>query len=207
MILTSSSEVNEAVAVLRSGGLVAFPTETYYGLAVDPFNEQALDNLFRVKQRPRRKAVLVLISDLSQLDLLVEYIPPPYPLLMKIFWPGPLTLVFPARSTLSSHLTGGTDTIGVRLSPHPLANDLIRAFGGPITATSANRSGDRAAECPNEILNIFGSEIDFLLGDDCTPGGAGSTLVGMQQDKLCCIRQGCLAYSEIIQKFAAESAG
>lgn len=196
----SPREINRAVAVLRGGGLVAFPTETYYGLAVDPFNEEALNRLFMVKRRPRMKPILVLISDISQLDQLVTHIPPPYPRLIKLFWPGPLTLVFPAKSNLSPQLTGGTETIGIRWSPNPLANDLIQAFGGPITATSANRSGENAAVSSEEIVTIFGDDVDLVLGDDRTPGGIGSTLVGMQHGELCCIRRGWVSYEEILRK-------
>ncbi|MDH4318433.1 MAG: Sua5/YciO/YrdC/YwlC family protein, partial [Desulfobulbaceae bacterium] len=151
---------------------------------------------------PRMKPILVLISDISQLDQLVTHIPHPYPLLMKLFWPGPLTLVFPAKSNLSPQLTGSTDTIGIRWSPNSVANDLIKSFGGPVTATSANRSGESAAVCPEEIDAIFGDDVDFVLGDGRTPGGIGSTLIGMQHGELCCIRSGRVSYEEVIRKIA-----
>ena len=207
MIPSSPLDVNQAAAVLHDGGLVAFPTETYYGLAVDPFNEQALETLFRVKRRPRLKPILLLVAHLAQLDMLVRSVPPAYSLLMEKFWPGPLTLVFPARSTLSSQLTGGTGTVGVRLSPNPVANELIRAFGGPITATSANRSGEKPAECAEEIQTAFDSDVALLQGDDGAPGGVGSTLVGMQEGKLCCLRQGCIVFDEILAVVGSNYSG
>lgn len=191
--------LGEAVRLLRRGGLIAFPTETYYGLGVDPLNIGALQRLFAVKQRKPEKPVLVLVAGEEQVPVLAADVPAPFRRLMARFWPGPLTLVCPARPTLPALLTGGTGTIGIRHSPHPLANRLLHAFGGPTTATSANRSGCPPATTAAEVKNAFGAEVDLVLDGGTTPGGAGSTLVACSPDQqLCCLREGKIAFGDIL---------
>jgi L-threonylcarbamoyladenylate synthase len=194
---TSSREIERAAAVVRGGGLIAFPTETYYGLGVDPFNERALLRLFTLKNRATVKPVLVLVADRSQVSLLASRVPHTALRLMDAFWPGPLTLVLPARADLSSLLTGGTATVGVRLSPHPDAASLVRAFGGPLTATSANRAGEPAAVTAEEVCAFFGGRVDMILDGGRTPGVQGSTLVGVGDDTVECIREGRIPFGEI----------
>ena len=194
-----SEEIDRAAALLRSGGLVAFPTETYYGLAVDPFNESALQRLFRVKKRPQVKPVLVLISGKGQLNILAENIPDIAIRLMDNFWPGPLTVVLPARSTISGFLTGRTSTIGIRHSPHPVALSLLDGMGGPVTATSANRSGEPAAVSAEDVRHIFGNEVDMILDGGSTPGKLGSTLIGFEHGQVKCIREGCIPFARILE--------
>ncbi len=187
-----------AVAILRSGGIVAFPTETYYGLAVDPFNPRALDRLFAVKRRPRALPILVLVSGIEQVHLLASEFPSVYDGLIRRFWPGPLTLIFPALATLPEQLTGGTGTVGIRRSPLSAANRLLAAFGGPITATSANCSGHPAALTAKEVHHVFGDQLDCILDGGATPGGRGSTLVGIRDAGLHCLRQGRIPFAEVL---------
>lgn len=191
-----------AVQVLRAGGVVAFPTETYYGLAVDPFNARALERLFALKARPQAKPVLVLVQDLEQIPLLAERTPELYPPLMAHFWPGPLTLIFPARSTLPWQLTARTEGIGLRRSPHPVAARLLEAFGRPLTATSANRCGEAPASSAQQAAALFIQEQGqdgqgMILDGGMTPGRAGSTVVGMRGNSLWCLRQGVLPFAEV----------
>lgn len=200
---SSDRELAQAVSLLRAGGIVAFPTETYYGLAVDPFNEQALTRLFRVKGRPSAKPVLVLVTDQGQIDLLVVEIIPVAVQLMDRFWPGPLTLVLPARSDISPLLTGGTGTVGVRLSPHPTAAALLRGMGGPLTATSANLSGKVPAATAEEVLAAFGGALDLVIDGGRTPGKMASTLVRVSGDQVSCLREGRIAFAEIQQVLGA----
>lgn len=188
--------INRAVRVIREGGVVAFPTETYYGLGVDPFNEEAVRRLFALKQRPSAKPLLTLVASRDQLTLLTTEVPALYEPLMAL-WPGPLTLVFKARSSLSDLLTGNTGTIGARISSHPLARELVRAVGHPITATSANISGRPAAIRAAEVSKAFGDKVDFILDGGRTPGRKGSTLVGCQQGKLVLLREGVVSFSRI----------
>ncbi len=191
--------LNEAVKLLRRGGLIAFPTETYYGLGVNPLNTEALQRLFAVKQRASEKPVLVLVAGEEQVSVLAAEVPAPFRKLMARFWPGPLTLVFPARPTLPELLTGGTGTIGIRHSPHPLADRLLRTFGGPITATSANRSGFPPAATAAAVKDAFGAEVDLILEGGTTPGGSGSTLIACDRDQqLCCLREGKILFQDIL---------
>jgi L-threonylcarbamoyladenylate synthase len=195
--------LDQAARLLGQGGLIAFPTETYYGLGVDPFNVEALERLFAVKQRQPDKAVLVLVAEQAQVVQLAAEMPAVLQKLMHHFWPGPLTLVFPGQASLPTLLTGGTGNIGIRHSPHPLVSRLLHAFGGPITATSANRSGAPPATTAAEVQESLGSEIDLIVDGGTTPGGAGSTLVGCDEDgQLCCLREGVVPFLDIY-KFAA----
>jgi L-threonylcarbamoyladenylate synthase len=195
----SMADLNRAVSVLNGGGVVAFPTETYYGLAVDPLNPLALNHLFSLKQRAITKPILTLVDDRKSLSSLVQNIPILYEPLMEEFWPGPLTLIFPARLNLPTLLTAGTSTIGVRQSSHPFARQLLRAFGRPLTATSANISGRAAAVDAYEVKAQFGAKIDMVFDGGKTPGIVGSTIIGLEGDKLTLIREGVIPFTDILQ--------
>lgn len=184
------SSIRHAAAVLQHGGIVAFPTETYYGLAVDPDCESAVAKLFQVKQRQAYKPLLLLIDRSEQLDDLVTEIPRKYRDLIEKYWPGPLTLVFPARKNISRQLTGNTGTIGVRISPHPIARKLVRKMGKPITATSANLSGTAPAKTADEVFEMFQDKVDYILDGGKTAAGLCSTVVGLQDGKLIILRKG-----------------
>ena len=199
----SAQSLERAVRLLRSGGIVAFPTETCYGLAVDPFNESALGRLFLLKARPQAKPVLVLVRDSSQIPLLAAEIPSLYRGLMQRFWPGPLTLIFPAARSLPYQLTAGTEGVGLRQSPHPVAAQLLQAFGGPLTATSANRSGEAPATNAQQALRLFAEYEGLVLDGGAAPGGAGSTVAGLLAGRLRCLRPGKIAFSEVEAAIAA----
>ncbi|MFH1020501.1 MAG: L-threonylcarbamoyladenylate synthase [Pseudomonadota bacterium] len=187
----------QACAVLRDGGIVAFPTETYYGLAVDPFNQAALSRLFALKGRSTDKPVLLIVDNPSQLSTLVAEIPPSFTMLMQKFWPGPLTLVFPGAPLLPELLTGNRGTIGIRVSSHPVARQLVRAFAGPITATSANFSGHPPAVTAGGVRDQLGPGVGLVIDGGKTPGGQGSTLLGYQEGKVCLLRAGVVPFVEI----------
>ncbi|MFH2123332.1 MAG: L-threonylcarbamoyladenylate synthase [Pseudomonadota bacterium] len=195
----TEEDFQRAVSVLEQGGIVAFPTETFYGLAVDPFNETALKNLFRLKGRPLHKPFLVLVQDERQLSELVSFIPHIFMPLMQIFWPGALTLVFPAVSGLPSLLIGDNGGIGIRISPHPVAGIFGRMWGGPMTATSANLSGMPAARTAHEVRRSFGDGVDYILDGGQTPGGMSSTVIGQCKGKLQLIRAGMIDFASLIQ--------
>ncbi len=190
-----NDELARAVVVIKQGGVVAFPTETYYGLAVDPFNRQALERLFQIKQRPAAKPILTLIAELGQLPLLAADTPRLFSPLMAKYWPGPLTLVFPAISGLSSILTAGTGTVGVRISSHPVAQAMVQLAAMPITATSANISGRPPALNVLDIKEQFGDKVDLVVDGGSTPGGSGSTVVSCEQNGLMLLRQGVLPFA------------
>lgn len=187
----------QAARILSQGGVVAFPTETYYGLAADPDNEEALERLFFIKKRPLQKPVLLLIHDLSLLASLVSTIPEAYEPLIERYWPGPLTLIFPARPDLSPFLTAGTETVGIRISPHPLALALGKVFGKAMTATSANLSGNSPAQFASEILSSFGKNVDYVLDGGRSPAGQCSTIIGLRNNALCLLRSGAVAVAGV----------
>lgn len=192
-------DLQKAVRIIRDGGVVAFPTETYYGLACDPFNKAALSRLFALKRRPPDKPVLTLVRDETQLPLLVASIPDVFTPLMRSFWPGPLSLIFPAQENLPEILTGYTASIGVRVSSHPVARRLVEAAAQPITATSANFSGQNAATSAQEVGDQLGPDIDFILDAGETPGGKGSTIVGRNAvGGLVLIRAGVIPYEQVL---------
>jgi L-threonylcarbamoyladenylate synthase len=162
--------------IVRAGGIVAVPTETYYGLGVSPFNEQAVDRLLGVKARTDGKPILVLIGEQRQLSLLTSQVSSVAHLLMDVFWPGPLTIIFPAHPSLPHNLTAGTGTVGVRLSScRPLVELL--AICGPLTGTSANRAGGLPAREAKEVQDAMGQGIDLIIDAGPTSGGLPSTVV------------------------------
>jgi L-threonylcarbamoyladenylate synthase len=201
--LLSPAALAEAARIISRGGLVAFPTETYYGLAVDPFSEAALAGLFAVKSRPAAKPILTLIESRAQLTRLTTEIPAVYPVLMDHFWPGPLTLLFRARPELPHLLTGGTGTIGVRISSLPVARRLAAASGGIITATSANLSGRPPAATAAEAATQLGPGLDLILDGGPTAGGCPSTLLTVENGKPLLLREGMVAAADIRRLLAA----
>jgi len=187
--------VAEAARVLRAGGLLAFPTETFYGLAVDPRQEKAVARLFAVKNRDRQKPIPLLISRLEQLQEIVKEIPDAYQPLIRRFWPGALTLVFPARPELPPLLTEHGvhgQTIAVRQTSHPLARRLIDAFGFAITGTSANISGQEPVREISSLSSELAAACDLLLDGGATPGSLSSTIVGIDDGELTVRRQGAI---------------
>ncbi len=192
------ADLSRAVAVLHGGGVVAFPTETYYGLAVDPLNPLALNLLFSLKQRDINKPILTLVDDRESLSSLVQNVPSLYEPLMEEFWPGPLTLIFQAKVNLPTLLTAGTSTVGVRQSSHPFARQLLRAYGRPVTATSANISGRAAAVDAQGVKVQFGSQIDMIFDGGRTSGIVGSTIIGFDGDRLVPIREGVIPFEDIL---------
>ena len=187
----NNNDLQQAAVIIRQGGIVAFPTETYYGLAVDPFNDGALARLYEVKQRPIQKPLLTLIPSVEDITSLVAEVPTCLLPLVSL-WPAPLTLVCPALSSLSSLLTADTSTVGVRLSPHPVARDFLVLLGHAITATSANISDHSPACSIAEVQAQFPTKIDFFLDGGSTPGGKGSTLVGCHNGQAMLLREGVL---------------
>ncbi len=181
-----------AAAVIRKGGIVAFPTETYYGLGVNPFNRDALKRLFKVKQRSQSKAILVIIDDLAQLSQLIAYFPEPYRPLVDLHWPGPLTLVFPAIPSLPDLLTGGSGTIGVRMSSSITATGICRASGIPVSATSANISGEPPSTCVDDVLGYFNDSIDLVIDGGINAAPQCSTIVALEDGRVRTLRPGII---------------
>ena len=186
------TSIDLAVEQLQQGRIVAFPTETYYGLAVDPNNESAVTALFNLKKRPVDKPLLLLVKNTSQLSHLISHVPPELKPLMEKYWPGPLTLIFPAHPLVNNKITARTGTVGIRISPNPIAEKIVRHFGGAITATSANISGRPPAKTAQEVVGMFGDDIDYVLDGGGTTAGLCSTIIGVKDSQLQVIRTGAV---------------
>lgn len=198
IIKADPAGIRKVGRVILQGGVAAFPTETFYGLGADARNEEALQKIFQIKGREENKPLLLLIGDRDWLSGLVRNIPPVAGRLMEKFWPGPLTLVFEASPRLSALLTGGTGTVGVRLSPHPVAQALIQAVGRAITATSANLSGQPSASVAAEVFRALGNRVDAILDGGQTAGGLGSTVLDLSSPAPRIIRQGVISQAELV---------
>lgn len=194
----SPEVLDEAALIIRQGGVVAFPTETYYGLAADPFNEEALRHIFELKKRPTKKPLLTLVEGRESLSRLTDRIDPLYEPIMEAFWPGPVTLLFTAKTNISPLLTGNTEFIGVRISSHPVARKMCQMVGGPITATSANLSGGEAATSAHDVLRQLGTGVDMVIDGGKTPGGKGSTIINADQGVMRCVREGVIPFLAIL---------
>lgn len=191
--------IRKACAVLKQGGILAFPTETFYGLGADALNEQALKKVFALKQRDYAKPLLVIIAEKDQLHSLVSDIPAVAEKLMDSFWPGPLTIIFKARKGLPSLLTGGTDTVGIRISSHPVARSLASTFGRPLTATSANLSGGKNPITAQDVCDQLGEGVDMMLDAGKTKGIKGSTIIDVTLSPPRIVREGDVPVGEVVR--------
>ena len=188
--------LHEARDVLLSGGIVAFPTESFYGLAVDPMNEEAVDRLFAIKNREPDQPILLLIPGLESINLYASEIPEIAGALIKRFWPGGLTLLFKAMPCISQRLTAGTGKIGLRLSSHPVATALAQSVNAPITGTSANPSGSPACMSAGEAYDYFKEGV-LILDGGRTEGGKGSTIVDVTCSPPGIVREGMISSSRL----------
>ncbi len=192
------SSIFKAANIIRTGGIVAYPTETFYGLGVDAFNVVAIERVYRIKKRNPSKPILVVIEKEDHLRKLVSDIPLWTRELMKKFWPGPLTIIFNASSRVPDTLTGKTGTIGIRITSHPVAQCLLRAVGVPITATSANISGQATATSASGVLRVFRDKVDLVLDGGDTKVTKGSTIVDATVDFPRIVREGLIPSYEIL---------
>lgn len=183
--------------VLQRSGLVAIPTETFYGLGVNPFDAGAVARLGQVKGRPDGKPILLLIGAREQLADLVASIPPVAAVLMDAFWPGPLTLVLPARAGFPELITAGTGTVGVRWTSSPALREILERVG-PLTGTSANRSGHAPVRTAREVRDTLGDQIDMIVDAGPTAGGLPSTVVDVQEP-VRIIREGAIDRAAVQQ--------
>lgn len=195
------NEINHAARIVTAGGVVAFPTDTFYGLGCDPFNAQAVDRIFEIKQRPATKAILLLIDALPALSLVTAPLSGVcahnFQLLRERFWPGPLTVVLPAAARLPDQLVSAARTIGVRLPAYDVARRLATAVGGAITATSANLSGQPNTQTAAEVRAQLGASVDYILDLGPTAGGAPSTLIDVTVDPPALLRAGAISNEQL----------
>jgi L-threonylcarbamoyladenylate synthase len=184
--------LREAARVLRGGGLVAFPTETFYGLGAAALDAAAVRRVFDVKGRPSSMPLLVLLDVASSLRHVVADVPERARPLMDRHWPGALTLVFRAAPHVPSELTAGTGTVGVRVPKHPVPRTLVAHLGVPVTAPSANPTGGDPPTTAAAVLAHFRDVLDLVLDAGPTPGGPPSTVVDVTVDPPRVIRHGAI---------------
>jgi L-threonylcarbamoyladenylate synthase len=197
-ILPATEEhIARAAAVIRAGGLVAFPTETVYGLGADALNEDAVRKIFLAKERPADDPLIVHIASASQLPQLARQIPQRAWDLIERFWPGPLTLVLPKTERVPTVTTGGLDTVAVRMPSHPVAKRLIELSAVPIAAPSANRFGRPSPTIAKHVWEDLHGRIDLILDDGPTPIGVESTVLDLTVDPPLVLRPGGVTLEEL----------
>lgn len=194
--------LSRAAEILAQGGIIAYPTETFYGLGADATNEKAIGKIFDLKGRKFHNPISIIIDREDNLYPLVDGVPPTALILMKAFWPGPLTIIFKASGKISPLLTAHTGKIGIRISSHRGAMLLAQKLGHPLTATSANLSG--APECSNatEVARQIGQKVDAVVDLGETAGGRGSTIIDVTTDPPQILREGVISRISI-QKLIA----
>ena len=193
--IDSNAASAQARKVLLQGGVIAFPTDTFYGLGVDPFNWEAVERIFTVKGRDKNKPLLLLISTREQLKTLVKEITPAHSALIQKFWPGPLTLLFEPHSVIPKNVSAGR--IGIRQPGNPMTRNLISALSQPITAPSANLSGEEPPVTAEQVQQSLGDQLDLILDGGTCQGGKPSTLVDTLETPARLVRPGTIPFSEI----------
>ncbi len=192
--------IRAAVEVLKRGGVLAFPTETFYGLGADGYNPDAVKRVFAAKRRPVNKPLLVLIAETAHLARVASEPPELAYTLAREFWPGPLTLVLNGAEGLPRELTGFTGKIGVRVEGHPVAAALVRELKGTLTATSANLTGHTPALTAEDALSQLGDSVDLIIDAGECAGGAGSTVLDLTSEPPLVLREGRVP-SKILASF------
>jgi L-threonylcarbamoyladenylate synthase len=190
--------ISDAAAILRSGGLVAFPTETVYGLGANALDAEAVAKIFELKGRPQGSPLIVHVASTEMARGLVAEWPPLAAQLAQRWWPGPLTLVLPKSPAIPDVVTAGLPTVGLRMPDHPLALELIREAGVPIAAPSANRFTELSPTTAEHVRAAFGDAVAVLDGGP-TRVGIESTVVAVEGDKLTLLRPGMISLGEIEQ--------
>ncbi len=185
-------ELKPAAQAIQHGRVVAFPTDTFYGLGADPFNLSAIERVYQIKGRPRSKPLLLLIDKIEQAKMLTAEIPDTFAEIAKEFWPGPLTIVLRASDRLPLKVTGGTGNIGLRLPACKLARSLIRSSGTPLTATSANLSTLPSCSSASQVLGQIGGRVDVIVDGGAVPANKPSTVIDLTGPKMQVIREGAI---------------
>ena len=185
-----SDIIARAAGVVKAGGVIMFPTHSLYGLGANALDYEAIEKVFHIKQRSFDNPLLVLVDTIEWVEQLVKNIPESAWRLIENFWPGGVTLIFEAQSSVLTNLTGGTGKIGIRMPEHPVARALCRHVQGPITATSANMSGSAAYDCVDNIDQNVAEKLDLILDAGPLYGGPGSTVVDVTVDPPEILREG-----------------
>lgn len=183
--------------VIKRGGVIAFRTDTFYGLGANPFNREAVRRIKELKGREDHKPILIIVSDREAVSRFIIHPTKNFDLLTKTFWPGPLTLIGRASSNVPEEITAGTETIGARLPADDRVRALVQACGGALTATSTNPSHEEPARTAQIVFSYFGAEIDLIVDGGAVTADRPSTVVDVCDIEPRLIREGAIAWSEI----------
>lgn len=187
--------------VIRAGGVVVYPTDTFYGLGADPRNPGAVAKLFSIKGRRTDQPILLLIRHADEVRDWAAEITPRAEALMKKFWPGPVTFVFRAKPEVPAELTGGTGTIGLRVPAHALTQQLLASLGAALTGTSANVTGGQSPRTASESVEAIGNVVDLVLDGGEAAIGAPSTVIDVTGTEPKVIREGAIPSWEILVSY------
>ncbi len=201
--MVTEQEIEKAAQILRKGGLVAFPTETVYGLGADASNPAAVKKIFAAKGRPADHPVIVHVAGTSDLKHWAAEVPRCAWLLAEKFWPGPLTMVLKRAKRVSDLITGGQDTVGLRVPSHPVAQQLLKAFGGGIAAPSANRFGRLSPTTAQHVREELGDAVDLVLDGGPCDVGIESTIVDLTRETPALLRPGRISAQQIADALLA----
>jgi L-threonylcarbamoyladenylate synthase len=193
--------IERAGRIIRNGGLVAFPTETVYGLGGNGLDDSAADKIFAAKGRPQDNPLILHISSMEELFPLIEFVPPNAEKLMKKFWPGPLTLIFKRSKKISDKITGGLSTVAIRMPNHPVASMLIKESAVPIAAPSANTSGRPSPTEAKHVIEDLSGKIDMIIDGGSTEIGVESTVLDISGEIPTILRPGGITWEDLMTVF------
>ena len=192
-------QIDKGVSILKQGGIVAYPTDTVYGLGASAGLPQAVEKVYAVKERPRNMPLPLLLADVSQIAEVAESVPPVAWSLIHSFLPGALTLVLAKSGSVPDIISGGGTTIAVRIPAHPVPVALVEGLGTPIVGTSANLSGKPSPLTADEVYSQLGSKVDLIIAGGQCPGGKESTVVDVTGEKPVILREGAIPGEEVEQ--------
>lgn len=191
------TNIEFAIALLTQGKLVAIPTDTVYGLAGNALNESAVDKIYRVKERPKDKALIAMTSSLKKASLFLHSIPMDARKLAEKYWPGALTLVLDSNNNIPKSMIASGDTVGVRVPNHEMTIEILKTIDFPLAVTSANKSGLSSPVTAKEVNEQIGDQIDYILDGGKSPLGFESTIVGFNDENHVILRSGAISNEDI----------
>lgn len=196
-LLDTQEQVQRGVEILRRGGIVAYPTDTVYGLGASLDKPGAIARIYAVKQRPRNMALPVLLADMQQIADITHGIPPSAWCFIRNFWPGALTLVLRKSSLVPDIVAAGGETVAIRIPDHPVPLALIKGLGTPVVGTSANLSGQPSPLTADEVRAQLGDKVDLIIDGGRCPGGKESTILDLTEDLPRIVRAGAIPPEEL----------
>jgi L-threonylcarbamoyladenylate synthase len=197
LLLDKKGQIEKGISILKEGGIVAFPTDTVYGLGAKASNQLAVERIYEVKERPRDIALPLLLADVSQISEVAELVPPIAWLLANHFLPGALTIVLHKSKSIPGIITAGGVTVAIRVPAHPIPVALAQGLGGHIVGTSANVSGKPSSLTAEEVCSQFGDKMDLVIDGGRCPGGRESTIIDVTGEEAVILREGAISREEL----------